>query len=137
MVSEDVLVANRRSPNICRKCAADMDFDVISLFTQLTADVLSQWVPICLCLMFGVVNSTTRNINTIPANSKLFILVSTLGLISMTNLCSISSGHSTCQMINLYGPVPGVNTPPAPCLQASLYHTIFGMFATSCLTDIG
>eukprot|EP00957_Ditylum_brightwellii_P035233 2672018-Ditylum_brightwellii.AAC.1 len=50
-VREDVSDALMRKPSTCRSRAAAIDLDVQSFAAQLTAEVLSQNMPICLFVM--------------------------------------------------------------------------------------
>ena len=118
----DACLACMRIPSIRRSRPATIDLDVLSLYAQATAEVLSQKIPMCLWVrsMFFW-HSSTSQFRIAPANSRSFIVRVPFMLLNVISCDLMSSGHSSCQRMGDRCDRPLVQTPPVPMPQESLY----------------
>ena len=122
-VSEDACLTRCRSESKRSSLAAAMDVEVLPLYAHATADVLSQNMPTCLKVRSGTTCSKTNQPSTRPASSRSLMVSLPCGFVAETSSCWMSRGHSYCHTQKGVASIPGVITPPAPNLHASVYCT--------------
>eukprot|EP00957_Ditylum_brightwellii_P190443 14497263-Ditylum_brightwellii.AAC.1 len=137
VVSREVLEACMQRPRRQRRHAAGMFFEVQSFYAQLTTNVLLHWKPMWQRRREVVISSKYRNPSTIPANSKLFMIIVPVGLLSVMNAVSSPCGKNSCHTTNSTEDVPGVQTPLAPSLHALVKLTNAGVPVTGWQTRVG
>jgi hypothetical protein len=94
-----------------------------------TVDELSHFIPMLACCRDGSRCSKANHARNTPVSSRSFIVI-----VCVSNSCMISFGKSTDQTMYLHvfcgGGDGSIQTPPAACLQASVYPSMSGVFGT-------
>jgi hypothetical protein len=101
--------------------AAGSDVDVLPQCAHVTKEVLSQNIPTCLKTKSLHTPSSTSHPSTSPASSKSLIVSLPVLFVPVTSSFCISGGHLNCHTQCCMGFKPGVMTPPALSLHASVY----------------